>query len=119
MPITPHLKHAAKLILPLVLSLILISCGPEAEPTATAQAAETSSTVEGLAFIGTGSLPAGFDAQGHRGARGLLPENTLPAFEAALDLGATTLELDMHFTADGEVVIWHDPIIDKSKCRLP
>ncbi|MCB0007466.1 MAG: hypothetical protein KDE04_13470 [Anaerolineales bacterium] len=119
MPITPHLKHAAKLILPLVLSLILISCGPEAEPKATAQAAETSSTVEGLAFIGTAGLPAGFDAQGHRGARGLLPENTLPAFEAALDLGATTLELDMHFTADGEVVIWHDPIIDKSKCRLP
>ncbi|MCP4427904.1 MAG: glycerophosphodiester phosphodiesterase, partial [Chloroflexi bacterium] len=39
------------------------------------------------------SLPAGFDAQGHRGARGLKPENSLPAFETALDLGVTTLEL--------------------------
>lgn len=70
-------------------------------------------------FVGTGNLPPGFDAEGHRGARGLLPENSLPAFEAALDMGVTTLELDLHFTQDGEVVVWHDPIIDDSKCRLP
>ncbi len=72
-----------------------------------------------FAFIGRQHLPPGFDAQGHRGARGLLPENTLPAFEAALDLGVTTLELDLHFTQDGEVVVWHDPMIDDTKCRLP
>lgn len=59
-----------------------------------------------------------FDVEGHRGARGLRPENTLPAFEAALDLGVTTLELDLHFSADGEVIVWHDPIVDPSKCRL-
>ncbi|VAW08468.1 Glycerophosphoryl diester phosphodiesterase [hydrothermal vent metagenome] len=59
-----------------------------------------------------------FDVQGHRGARGLKPENTLPAFEAALDLGVSTLELDLHFTADGEVVISHDPAIDPAKCGL-
>lgn len=63
-------------------------------------------------------LPAGFDIEGHRGARGLKPENTLPAFETALDLGVTTLELDMHYTADGVVVVWHDAAIDKSKCGL-
>jgi len=73
----------------------------------------------GFDFISTAQLPAGFDAQGHRGARGLLPENSLPAFEAALDLGVTTLELDLHFTQDGNVVVWHDPIIEDSKCRLP
>ena len=61
---------------------------------------------------------ANFDVEGHRGARGLKPENTLPAFETALDLGVTTLELDMHYTADGVVVVWHDPAIDKSKCGL-
>lgn len=72
-----------------------------------------------IEYIGTAALPAHFDAQGHRGARGLLPENTLPAFEAALDYGVTTLELDLHYTQDGHVVIWHDPIIDKAKCRLP
>jgi glycerophosphoryl diester phosphodiesterase len=42
-----------------------------------------------------------FDAQGHRGARGLAPENTLPAFERALEAGVTTLELDIGVTADG------------------
>jgi glycerophosphoryl diester phosphodiesterase len=58
------------------------------------------------------------DVQGHRGARGLRPENTLPSFEVALDLEVTTLELDLHFTSDGRVVIWHDPEIDSSKCGL-
>jgi glycerophosphoryl diester phosphodiesterase len=63
-------------------------------------------------------LPDGFDIQGHRGVRGLKPENTLPAFETALDLGVTTLELDLHLTVDGVVVVWHDPQIDEDKCRL-
>jgi glycerophosphoryl diester phosphodiesterase len=63
-------------------------------------------------------LPAGFDVQGHRGARGLAPENTLPAFETALDLGVTTLELDLHLTADGELVIWHDDTVVAEKCGL-
>lgn len=49
-----------------------------------------------------------FDLQGHRGARGLLPENTLPAFERALELGVTTLELDVAITADDKVIVAHD-----------
>lgn len=61
---------------------------------------------------------AQFDIQGHRGARGLKPENTLSAFEIALDLGVTTLEMDLHFTADEVVVVWHDPYISSDKCRL-
>ena len=63
-------------------------------------------------------LPAGFDLQGHRGARGIKPENTLPAFETALDLMVTTLEFDLHFSADDEIVVWHDPAIVASKCGL-
>jgi glycerophosphoryl diester phosphodiesterase len=55
---------------------------------------------------------AAFDLQGHRGARGLAPENTLPAFERALALGVTTLELDVGLTADGVVVIAHDPYLN-------
>lgn len=58
------------------------------------------------------------DIQGHRGARGLRPENTLPAFEVALDLEVSTLELDLHFSADDQVVVWHDPLIDPAKCGL-
>ncbi|MDP1909029.1 MAG: glycerophosphodiester phosphodiesterase family protein, partial [Hyphomicrobium sp.] len=49
-----------------------------------------------------------FDLQGHRGARGLAPENTLPAFAAALSVGVSTLELDTAITRDGVVVVSHD-----------
>lgn len=67
----------------------------------------------------TTAAPRGeIDIQGHRGARGLKPENTLPSFEAALDLLVTTLELDMHFSLDGVPVIWHDPVVHRDKCRL-
>ncbi len=62
--------------------------------------------------------PTAIDIQGHRGARGLKPENTLPSFESALDLGVTTLEFDLHFTADNDVVIWHDPVVNADKCGL-
>jgi glycerophosphoryl diester phosphodiesterase len=49
-----------------------------------------------------------FDLQGHRGARGVAPENTLPGFAAALAAGVDTLELDVGVTRDGVVVIHHD-----------
>jgi glycerophosphoryl diester phosphodiesterase len=51
---------------------------------------------------------AAFDLQGHRGARGLAPENTLPGFARALSIGVTTLELDAGVTADDVVVVSHD-----------
>ena len=50
-----------------------------------------------------------FDVQGHRGARGLKPENTIPAFLAALDFGVTTLELDVVITKDKQVLVSHEP----------
>jgi glycerophosphoryl diester phosphodiesterase len=58
-----------------------------------------------------------FDAQGHRGARGLAPENTLPAFERALQVGVHTLELDVGLTADGVVVVAHDPYLNPNFTR--
>ncbi len=70
----------------------------------------------GGASLGTSSQA--LDIQGHRGARGLKPESTLPSFETALDELVTTLELDLHFTADGRLVVWHDPFVDPAKCRL-
>ncbi|WAS90880.1 esterase-like activity of phytase family protein [Nannocystis punicea] len=57
------------------------------------------------------------DLQGHRGARDLRPENTLPAMEAALDHLVTTLETDVALTADGVPVLGHDPQLDPRKCR--
>ena len=58
-----------------------------------------------------------FDLQGHRGARGLLPENTLPAFPRALELGVTTLELDIGVTRDGVLVIHHDATLNPDLTR--
>jgi glycerophosphoryl diester phosphodiesterase len=60
---------------------------------------------------------AAFDLQGHRGARGLAPENTLAAFEAALALGVDTLELDTVLTRDGSVVISHDATLNANITR--
>jgi len=64
--------------------------------------------VAGLVWFLLAQPACAFDLQGHRGARGLAPENTLPAFAAALTLGVTTLELDTAITNDGIVVISHD-----------
>jgi glycerophosphoryl diester phosphodiesterase len=61
---------------------------------------------------------ARFDLQGHRGARGLKPENTLPAFEAAFDAGVTTVETDIHLTRDGIPVLFHDPAVTEKLCRV-
>jgi len=59
------------------------------------------------------------DIQGHRGARGLAPENTLPAFAKALALGVSTLELDCAITRDGVVVVSHDPALNPDLTRGP
>jgi glycerophosphoryl diester phosphodiesterase len=60
---------------------------------------------------------SGFDLQGHRGARGLAPENTLPAFATALAIGVDTLELDTGVTRDGVVVIGHDQALNPDIVR--
>jgi glycerophosphoryl diester phosphodiesterase len=58
-------------------------------------------------------MPARFELQGHRGARGLKPENTLPSFEAALDAGVTSIETDVHLTRNGVPVLIHDPVMSR------
>jgi glycerophosphoryl diester phosphodiesterase len=57
-----------------------------------------------------------FDIQGHRGCRGLMPENSIPGFLKALDIGVTTLELDVVISADGKVVVSHDPYMSARFC---
>jgi glycerophosphoryl diester phosphodiesterase len=73
-----------------------------------------------LATLGAGSAggveSTGLDVQGHRGCRGLLPENTLPAFERALQLEVTTLELDVQATRDRVLVVHHDPRLNPKLC---
>lgn len=60
-----------------------------------------------------------FDLQGHRGARGLAPENTPPAWQKALELGVDTIECDMAITKDGVVVVHHDLHLNPDTTRGP
>lgn len=57
-----------------------------------------------------------FDIQGHRGCRGLMPENSMPGFFKAIDLGVTTLEMDVVISADGKVVVSHDHYFSSDFC---
>jgi len=67
----------------------------------------------------TAAASQALDIQGHRGARGLAPENTLPAFARALAIGVTTLEMDCAVTRDGVVVVSHDPALNPDITRGP
>ncbi len=59
--------------------------------------------------LGDGGGGGAFDEEGHRGCRGLMPENTIPAMIKALDLGVTTLEMDIAITKDKQPVLSHEP----------
>ena len=60
-----------------------------------------------------------FDIEGHRGCRGLYPENTIPAFIHAVKFGVNTLELDIIVSKDGKLVVSHDPYMNASICTKP
>ena len=75
--------------------MLLLSCGPTGTPTTP------------------------LDVQGHRGCRGLLPENTVPAFLHALDLGVTTLEMDAVISQDHQVVVSHEPFFNHEISLTP
>jgi glycerophosphoryl diester phosphodiesterase len=59
-----------------------------------------------------------FEVQGHRGARGLRAENTLPSFEVAFDLGVSSVETDVHLTADAAAVLVHDPAVSVGGAQI-
>lgn len=64
-------------------------------------------------------LPDAFDKEGHRGCRGLMPENTVAAMKKAVDLGVTTLEMDAVITKDGEAVLSHEPFFNHEITTKP
>lgn len=71
-----------------------------------------------FASLAAGAAPR-IQVQGHRGARAVLPENTMPAFEYAIQQGADVLELDVHVTSDNQLVVSHDGKINRKICRGP
>jgi glycerophosphoryl diester phosphodiesterase len=60
-----------------------------------------------------------FTLHGHRGCRGLLPENTIPAFHKAIDLGCHYLEMDVVITKDNQVLVSHEPWLNHQICLSP
>ena len=77
-------------------------------------------TVATLVFCGAlAASAAAFDLQGHRGARGLAPENTIEGFAAALAIGVSTLEFDLGMTRDGVLVVHHDVWLNPDTTRKP
>ena len=72
-----------------------------------------------MAFTSASQYIPTFDIQGHRGARGLKPENTIQGFLLALDLGVTTVELDVAITKDNQVVVSHEPWMSSTICLDP
>lgn len=60
-----------------------------------------------------------FDKQGHRGSRGLMPENTIPAMHKAIDFKVTTLEMDVVISKDKKVVVSHDPYFNADITTTP
>jgi glycerophosphoryl diester phosphodiesterase len=66
---------------------------------------------------GPAAADQAFDLQGHRGARGLYPENTLPGFRGAAEIGVTTWEMDVGLTADGILVVHHDRALVPERTR--
>jgi len=72
-----------------------------------------------IALSASGQYIPKFDVQGHRGARGLRPENTIPGFLVAIDSGVTTIEMDVVITKDKQVVVSHEPWMSAAICLDP
>nr|WP_082856024.1 glycerophosphodiester phosphodiesterase family protein [Mucilaginibacter sp. L294] len=68
--------------------------------------------------INTSEYPAFFKI-GHRGTRGMMPENTIPAMYKAIDYGVNTIEFDVHVTKDGKVIVYHDDSFDPNYTLMP
>jgi glycerophosphoryl diester phosphodiesterase len=68
----------------------------------------------------TSTTPAAeFDKEGHRGCRGLMPENTIPGFKKAIDIGVNTLEMDVVITKDKQVILSHEPFFNHEITTKP
>jgi glycerophosphoryl diester phosphodiesterase len=74
-----------------------------------------------LSLLLTTLMPAqtNFDIQGHRGARGLYPENTILGFIESVKLGVNTLEMDVVVSKEGQLVVSHDPVMNADICSTP
>lgn len=78
----------------------------------------TGCKIQSPAVVMQKSFP-NFYKEGHRGARGLMPENTIPAMYKAVEAGANILEVDVYISKDEQVVVAHDPYVNPAYMRMP
>lgn len=102
-------KMTGKLVKVFLTSLIFISCSSSKNNGA------VNSTLKNAPLGGWEA----FDKQGHRGCRGLMPENTIPAMLNALGLGVTTLEMDISISKDKKVFLSHEPFFNHEITTKP
>lgn len=97
-------------------SLIIISaCTPNKQPMGQQKPEDINERIQNPIL---GVVPA-FDAQGHRGCRGLMPENTISAMTYALGLDVQTLEMDIVITKDKKVILSHEPFFNHEITTKP
>ncbi len=72
-----------------------------------------------LLLLSTVSFPQSFDLQGNRGCRGMMPENTIPGFLLAADLGVQTIQLDVVVSRDKKCMVSHEPFFNSKFSRKP
>ncbi len=97
-----------RVLLSLAVSLLTLNLGPSfAGPSSVSSGGQESADVQARPF----------EIQGHRGAKGLAPENSIAAFEKAIALGIDTLEMDTQSTSDRVLVVYHGQKIDGARCR--
>ncbi|MEO7305815.1 MAG: glycerophosphodiester phosphodiesterase family protein, partial [Ferruginibacter sp.] len=99
----------ARLVNFFVACFIFMSC------TSTKNNGAVNSTITNTALGG----PEAFDKEAHRGGRGLMPENTIPAMLNALSLGVTTLEMDISISKDKKVLLSHEPFFNRDITTKP
>ena len=102
-------KMTGKLVKVFLTSLIFISCSSSKNNGA------VNSTLKNAPLGGWEA----FDKQGHRGCRGLMPENTIPAMLNALGLGVNTLEMDISISKDKKVFLSHEPFFNHEITTTP
>ncbi len=100
--------------LALPLGLLIMPGCTDAPPS---ESAEEPSTEEAISTMTPD--PNRLEIQGHRGARGLLPENTVPGFVLAIREGVDVLELDLCIAGDGAIIVSHEPWMSHEICRSP
>ncbi|MDN6323792.1 MAG: glycerophosphodiester phosphodiesterase [Corynebacterium sp.] len=110
MPRTPHIAAAVSV------SAVLAAGLAASPPAAAVPRTRGRPPVPPAVSSPADNLPSTFALQAHRGGRGEYTEESVAAFDHALDRGVTTLELDVHLSADGVPVVWHDASIQADKC---